>query len=222
MTKNATLNGAFAALAVIALFLSLTPAFAFADDEGQTNIITANEGVVTTSVVMAASTGGNTAFGGNSGAAGAGGNVNASEDGNIGGNGGTSGAGGAGGTITTGAVDMSMVVENMLNINDIEVWRGANTDDDVEGDDNITTANAGAATTLGVMAATTGDNFVDGGWSGDAGHAGNVNDSEDENLSGDGGSTGAGGAAGSVSTGAVTSFAGAVNLLNSNLIRVHR
>lgn len=222
MTKSATLNGVFALVAAAALVLSLAPAFALADDEGQTNIITANEGSAVTTVVMTASTGGNTALGGDSGNGGHGGSINDSEDGNVGGIGGWSGYGGAGGAITTGAIDMSFFVSNLLNTNEFDVTRGASEDGDVEGDDNITTANAASAVTTAVMDAATGDNYADGGFSGDAGDAGNVNASEDDNLSGDGGDTGAGGDGGFVETGPVSLYQDVVNLINSTLVRVLR
>jgi hypothetical protein len=224
MTKKTVFKGVTAAGSAAALLLSLAPAFALADDKGQTNVINANNGTSSTSLVIAASTGGNTALGGNSGNAANGGDVTASGNGNTGGMGGAAGMGGAGGTVTSGNATLRVSVDNRLNMNDVAVDRtaGVASYQDIKGDDNLTNDNVGVATFTGVVAATTGDNFVDGGFGGNGSFGGNVSDSGKNNTGGNGGTSGDAGAGGTVTSGAVSAVASIVTLINSNLVRVLR
>lgn len=218
----------------LAMLLPVAPAFAAVNSTSITLTVT-NRGSIVNNTQADAHTGQNLALGSLGGNGGNGGVV----DGGIGsennggataGNGGNGGNGGAGGLVQTGDASADAGSENGLNGTDAEVAFDCDC-----GDINSVTIvadvdNTRADPLTNVIAnntqarARTGQNLALGSAGGAGGTGGDVTTDGSENnggaSAGTGGTGGAGGLGGTIGTGNASSTSGAVNLLNTTLLRV--
>lgn len=219
-------------LAAAGLLLTATPALAAVNSSaiviGNSNSgnissdtnATANTGLN----VAGGSQGGNGDDGGDSGNANMGGSNGDATSGNAG-SGGSGGNGGAGGLVVTGNADADAGALNTLNNNStrLRVDGGLNSSALVAGNSNsgaiVEDTDATASSGLNAAAGSTGGNGDDGGDSGDATKTGDQGNAT-TGSGGAGGAGGAGGVGGEVRTGHSTSNAGAINVMNTNLIRI--
>lgn len=221
-----------AGLSALALFATATPAMA-AVNSSSINITNINSGQVTSDTNAVAntginfaggSTGGNGENGGNSGTATQNGNDGNATSGNAG-NGGNGGNGGAGGLVVTGEARADAGAINSANSNStrVRVDGGLNSSSlgatQVNGGAIDQDTNALASSGVNAADGSTGGNGDNGGNSGNVTKSGNTGNAT-SGSGGAGGHGGAGGEGGTVMTGASRSNAGAVNVLNTNFIRV--
>lgn len=223
-----------AALTALGMLATATPALA-AVNSSSLVISNSNSGQVT-SVTTAisntglnlagGSTGGNGSNGGNSGAATNDGDQGDATSGNAG-SGGNGGNGGAGGLVVTGDASADAGAINTANSNDtrVRVHGGLNSSAAVAAQANVGNiteiTTAGASTGLNAAQGSTGGSGDNGGNSGAANKAaGSANGNATSGSGGAGGHGGAGGVGGEVRTGASTTNSGAVNVLNTNFLRV--
>lgn len=221
-----------AALTALGMLATATPALA-AVNSSAIVIGNVNQGSVTSNTnavsntglnLAGGSTGGNGSNGGNSGAATKNGDNGNAESGNAG-SGGNGGNGGAGGLVVSGDASADAGAINTANSNStrVRIDSGLNSSAlvAVQGNDGTIdeTTNALASTGLNAAAGSQGGTGDNGGNSGAATQGGNQGDAT-TGTGGAGGHGGAGGIGGEVRTGASTSNAGAVNVLNTNFIRV--
>jgi len=233
MTKSITLNYTIAAAAAFVMVLATAaPAFAAVNSTAITLTVT-NRGSINNTTQADSHTGQNIALGSLGGLGGFGGAVMSSGDENNGGatagNGGNGGNGGAGGLVQTGDASSNAGSENGLNGTDAEVDLGScgcgdinsvTIDGNIDNDDDANVIN-----NLTQARARTGQNLALGSAGGNGGVGGVVDGgSGAENnggaTAGSGGSGGAGGLGGTIGTGNASSTSGAVNLLNTTLLRV--
>lgn len=215
----------------LAMFATAAPAFAAVNSSSITILVT-NRGTIDNTTSARSHTGDNTADGSTGGKGGAGGDVISGGSENNGGasagNGGNGGSGGPGGLVDTGDASADAATLNDLNNTDAEVALDCLCGDinsvtiDVEVDNDEILNNITNDTRA---RARSGDNDAHGSIGGDAGVGGKVDGgtgSENNGgaSAGTGGTGGAGGVGGTVFTGAASSTAGTVNLLNSTLLRV--
>jgi hypothetical protein len=226
-----------AAVTTLALLGFATPAFASVNSS-YIKIETSNSGSISNTTEAKADTGDNYAGGSYGGNGGSGGDVEAGKgDGNNGGatagDGGNGGNASAGGLVDTGDASADAGSINKLNTTDVKM--------DLDGEDinsskvKIETDNdegCGCNTISNTTRAKadSGDNTAKGSRGGKGGRGGDVEayggwwSSTDGNNggaeAGKGGTGGAGGIGGEVRTGAATSNAGAVNVLNTTMVRV--
>lgn len=221
----------FKKVAAVATSLAVfAPVVALADmNSSSMSIMSVNSGEVMSYTSSKATTGGNVAGGSRGGKGGSGGDVevNGSGDANNGGaaagNGGNGGNAGAGGWVETGDAMADAGSLTQVNTNDTEVDLGG-------GDMNSSNLGVAGVNEGGLMGMTkakadTGDNNARGSRGGRGGSGGEVEANTGSNNNGgaeagSGGSGGAGALGGTVATGASTSNAGSVSILNSNLVRV--
>ena len=215
-------------LPLIGLGLYAVPAMADIENSPVT-VKNTNTALVVNQVVVSANTGWNVANGGMAGNGGKGGSVKASDHDNVGGDGGNGGDAGMGGTIVTGDAQAAAAISNDVNRNDTEVGNcgcdGVSSSQDVNLQDSKTKVKNDNAAALenGVgVAVDTGNNLTNGGDAGMGGKGGSVKDSDHGNVGGMGGNAGMGGAGGSITTGMSMSVASLVNVLNTNITRIHR
>ncbi|MBP7770653.1 MAG: hypothetical protein KA066_01930 [Candidatus Pacebacteria bacterium] len=223
-----------AALTALGMLATATPAFAAVNSStliiGNANVgsIDSNTTAVSNTGLNLAggSEGGDGAIGGNSGGATNSGSNGDATSGNAG-SGGNGGNGGAGGLVQTGNASADAGVVNSANSNNtrVRVPGGINSSTAVvaqvnAGDiDEDTTALA--STGLNLADGSEGGNGNNGGTSGAANKAGGSdNGNATSGSGGAGGHGGAGGLGGTIGTGASTSKSGAVNVLNTNFLRV--
>jgi len=214
-----------------------TPAFA-AVNSSRITINVTNRGSIQNVTQADSHTGNNIALGSTGGSGGTGGDVTNSGGGNennggaSAGNGGNGGDGGAGGLIETGDATADAGSSNSLNGTDVEVALDCECPEDINSltieldvnndriaptqnhIDNFTDARS-----------RSGDNLADGSAGGNGGVGGVVDSgSGDENnggaSAGTGGEGGAAGFGGTIRTGAASSTSGALNLLNTTILRV--
>ena len=221
-----------AALTALGMLATATPAFA-AVNSSSLVISNSNSGDVTSNTTAVSntglnlaggSTGGNGSNGGNSCAATMGGNNGNADSGNAG-SGGNGGNGGNGGWVETGDAHANAAALNTANTNDtsVRVRGGLNSSSAVavqanDGDIDETTT-ALASTGLNAAVGSTGGTGDNGGNSGAANQNGNQGNAN-SGTGGAGGHGGAGGEGGTVKTGVSRSNSGAVNVLNTNFLRV--
>lgn len=221
-----------AALTALGMLATATPAFAAVNSSSLT-FVNSNSGSVTSNTnavsntglnLAGGSTGGNGSNGGNSGAANKSGDNGDANSGNAG-SGGNGGNASAGGLVTTGNATANAAAANTANTNEtrVRVAGGLNSSAAVavqanDGDISETT-NALASTGLNAAAGSEGGTGDNGGNSGTATNSGNQGDAN-TGTGGAGGHGGSGGLGGEVMSGASTSNAGAVNVLNTNFLRV--
>ena len=233
MTKSISLNYAIAASAAVAMVLmTAAPAFAAINSTSITLKIT-NRGSIDNVTQADSHTGQNPALGSQGGNGGNGGVVDGgtgseNNGGASAGNGGNGGNGGAGGLVQTGNATSDAGSENGLNGTDAEVDLGTCACGDInsvtiEG----TVDNADPANNIDNLTrsrARTGQNLALGSAGGTGGTGGAVVTNGSENnggaTAGNGGSGGAGGLGGTIGTGNASSTSGAINLLNTTLLRV--
>jgi len=221
-----------AALTALGMLATATPALAAVNSSSLT-FVNSNSGNVTSNTnavsntglnLAGGSTGGNGSNGGNSGAANKSGDNGDANSGNAG-SGGNGGNGGAGGLVTTGAATANAAAANTANTNEtrVRVQGGLNSSAAVAAQTNTgdidETTNALASTGLNAAVGSEGGSGDNGGNSGTATNSGNQGDAN-TGTGGAGGHGGAGGLGGEVRSGASTSNAGAINVLNTNFLRV--
>jgi hypothetical protein len=216
----------------MALSLYATPALASEwnwwnnDEEVNVNVTTSNSATVSNTVDVKSSTGGNDANGGTGSTAGDGGDVKGSDDYNQAGDGGNGGNGGDGGVIVTGDAYADALVANDLNYTRVKIDLCGCSEDDDNGDVNVTTSNSASVSNTLDVRAKTGYNTADGGDASEcgceAGDGGDVKYSDDHNHAGNGGNNGDAGWGGLISTGNATSYGTAFNTLNTTVVRIRR
>lgn len=211
---------------VLAMLISVTPVLAdgFPFDGYGSYVYNGNSAEVHNDVSVGANTGRNGVYGGNGGNGGHGGNVGWTHNNNTGGNGGNGGYGGNGGVIHTGSATAGAEVGNVVNTNDTVVYNygrcgecGGYGYGEVDNNNNADVHN-----NVNVYA-NTGNNIAAGGNGGNGNYGGNVGwrvDPHDNNTGGQGGSGGHGGNGGHIGTGSAHSYAGVVNVVNSNITRI--
>lgn len=216
---------------------------------GHTRISLHSAAVVMNEVTTAANTGGNTAGGSYAGNGGSGGDIDNTGgdqdvEGTATGNGGVGGNSGLGGAVQTGDALAVASLTNTVNSNVVRVGADCGCDGDLGrvrirthdfamlGNRLATAANSGDNTAEGSEAGTGGnggdiDNGAGGHGHGDVHKDGNNGGGDDDasqeiddSTTGSGAAGGSSDAGGSVLTGAATSRATVVNLVNSNRIRV--
>ena len=224
----------------LAMFATATPALAAINSSSITILVT-NRGSINNDTSARSHTGDNEAHGSTGGAGGNGGVVdggNGSENngGASAGNGGNGGNGGAGGLVQTGNATSDAGSENGLNGTDLEVELGCDCPDDINSlTIDVTVDNDREAPTQNHILndtrarARTGDNEAHGSTGGIGGTGGGVvvasstppsSENNGGASAGTGGAGGAGGLGGTIGTGNASSTSGAVNLLNTTLLRV--
>lgn len=198
-----------------AMLAGALPAFAAPND---ILIRTVNSAEVLNSVSATASTGSNTANGGSAASTLNGGNISDVNFGNEGGNGGTTVLGGLGGMIKTGDALATASVENTLNSTsaDVEATPWA------VGQIRVRTRNTVSLMNEAGAGAASGDNVATGAGATNNATGGNVDSSGSSNTGGNGGGHVEAGGGGFVGTGAATSHASIVNILNANMTRIRR
>lgn len=221
-----------AALTALGMLATATPALAAVNSSSLT-FVNSNSGSVTSNTnavsntglnFAAGSTGGNGAAGGNSGNATNSGDQGDANSGNAG-SGGSGGNADQGGMITTGEAVSNAAAANTANKNEtrVRVQGGLNSSAAAAIQTNTgdieETTNALASTGLNAAAGSTGGNGSTGGASGNANKSGDNGDSN-TGTGGAGGAGGTGGWGGTINTGASRSNSGAVNVLNTNFLRV--
>jgi hypothetical protein len=221
-----------AGLTTLGMLAVAAPAFASVNSSALI-ITNSNSGNVTSNTTAVSNTGLNFADGSQGGDGEEGGNsgnaTNSGNNGNAGsgngGNGGEGGAGGSGGLVHTGDAHADAGAANQANSNStrVRVAGGLNSSAAVAtqlntGNINDTTT-ALASTGLNAAAGSEGGDGDEGGNSGNATHSGDQGNSNTGN-GGKGGNGGAGGLGGTVRTGDSRSNSGAVNVLNTNFLRV--
>ena len=214
---------------IIATATGLAMAFsampAFANGEGwhwwSSNDITVdnyNKASVSNTVVTSASTGGNSADGGNAYNSVSGGSVYYSDDDNTAGNGRNKAVGGDGGFIYTGnAIATSLVVNDVNN-----TTTKIKADCGCKGDITVTNKNKAYVTNAVITDADSGDNTADGGKAKNRVSGGSVEWSSDDNIAGNDGNKAHGGNGGEVWTGNADSLASVVNVVNTTVTRIRR
>lgn len=217
--------------AALAMFATATPAFA-AVNSTRISITTTNRGTISNVTQADSHTGLNVALGSVGGSGGTGGAVDGgsgdeNNGGAMGGNGGNGGNGGAGGLVDTGDATSEAGSENSLNgteaevaldcdcgdINSVTIELDTDNEDLGNNIDNFTDARS-----------RSGENVADGSVGGNAGVGGAVTAAGSENnggaRAGTGGAGGSGGLGGTVFTGNASSTSGAINMLNTTILRV--
>jgi hypothetical protein len=219
------------------LLLSAVPALADVNSSF-IKIETSNTGSIENHTSAKSETGGNWAGGSRGGRGGSGGDVEVDGSGDynnggaVAGDGGTGGNSDIGGTVSTGNADAHATTENTLNDTfvDMDLYGEdvnsskikvltSNYSDNCECDDSNVIDNRTKAR------ARTGDNDADGSKGGKGGSGGDVEASTGDNNNGGseagwGGNGGSSSDGGWIETGAATSNASAVNVLNATLVRV--
>ena len=218
-----------AALTALGMLATATPALA-AVNSSSLVISNSNNGTVSSNTnavsntglnLAGGSTGGNGSNGGNSGAANMGGENGDANSGNAG----NGGNGGNGGWVETGDAHANAAAVNGANSNDtrVSVRGGLNSSSATVEQDNVgdieQDTNALASTGLNLAQGSEGGSGDNGGNSGTATKTGNQGDAN-TGTGGAGGHGGAGGEGGTVKTGVSRSNSGAVNVLNTNFLRV--
>ncbi len=184
---------------ILAFVLSASSASAFWGGHSRSSditITTSNSATVSNTVYTSASTGGNSANGGSATNSGKG-----------------SATGGNGGVIGTGEAVAGTSVENYVNSNETDVTKNCN----CKGDLSISTTNNSTYVTNSVETkAKTGYNSANGGSATNSGttHGG-------WHRHGSGGGSANAGHGGFISTGNAASATAIINVLNSNVTRVH-
>lgn len=240
MTTSINKTAAIAAAVTMVFGSLLVAAPAFADvNSSYIKIEISNNGTITNTTSAKASTGGNWAGGSEGGNGGSGGDVEAGKgDNNNGGatagDGGNGGDASAGGLVETGDANADAGSVNELNTNDVSVKTGYHSDMNssklkIELDNGCGCGSSSINNTTRAKARTGGNN-AEGSEGGKGGRGGDVEanggwfSSSDYNnggaTAGEGGNGGEGGLGGEVVTGEATSNSGAINVLNTNLVRV--
>ena len=233
MTKSITLNYTIVAVAAVAMVLAYAGIADAAVNSTKINIQTTNSGTITNVTQADSHTGQNFAWGSAGGDGGTGGDVlggggSENNGGASAGNGGNGGKGGAGGLVETGNATSDAGSENSLNGTDVDVAFDCDCGDINSVTLVIDTDNTSASNRIDnntQARARSGQNLALGSLGGNGGVGGVIDGSGgSENnggaSAGTGGSGGAGGLGGTIGTGAASSTSGAVNLLNTTIIRV--
>ncbi len=226
---------AVGSLAALTLMVLAQPADASGGRRGGSSDITINNDSsadVTNTVIVTASTGGNTANGGDGEDGGRGGDAigpsssrwghHGSSGSNTGGDGGNGGDGGTGGSIDTGDAAASAVITNDVNSTSNRVTSDCGCGSRHGSNDiNLDTRSRATLVNLADVLADTGLNTTNGGTADDGGRGGDAS-GRGTNTGGDAGNGGDGADGGSITTG--DSFAGAevVNVVGRTVNRVRR
>jgi hypothetical protein len=202
---------------------------------GKLNILLHSSAFVLNDTQTVANTGNNLAEGSYGGNGGNGGDIENEDgeqdvEGSTTGNGGVGGNGDLGGAVQTGEAQAVSSISNTANSN---VVRINSCDCNGIGKMSIRTRESAFIGNRALTGSNTGDNGALGSFGGEGGNGGDIengNDEEegaeeadqevDDSNTGSGGAGGLGSAGGSVLTGAATTRASIVNLVNSNRIRI--
>ena len=228
MTKTQTFSyRTVAVLAAFALIAAFAPALVRADDNNDDFVTNNNTAVVSTSVGVAATTGGNNANGSQAGHGGHGGSLSGSGDveQSSAGNGGNGGNAGHGGRVTSGNAMIDVAVGNFVNTVETEIDRTGDDSDDDENEVFVDNTNvAVVATQVGGLVAT-GDNNANGSAGGNGGNGGSLSGGSDDvegSGAGDGGHGGTAGDGGMVTSGDTEATIGVISIVNSIITRIMR
>ena len=179
--------------------LAILPLGAFAASWSSVTIVNENEADVANVVEVAAMTGGNTSMGGSA--------INTIDG--AGSQGDNSAMGGMGGEISTGDATIEVEITNAIGANETEIMPSTESSE-------ATVVNANSAALANVVAALT-DTGLNDGTAGDGVNALSASGSDSYS----GGNTAEGGMGGMISTGASSVGVSIVNLLGSNITRIH-
>lgn len=235
MTQTLTERAALAAASAGTIAMLAIAGPAFADLNSSTiTVSTENTGEISSHTSASASTGYNEAGGSRGGRGGSGGEIEANaSDGtaagnntnSIGGNGGDGGSSSDGGYVQTGDAMADAGVLNTLNSTDVGIGTDGNINSTTVA---VATSNSGGIADMTHARARTGGNDAHGSYAGSGGRGGDVEalggDTSGNNIGSGGGSGGSGGDAGiggTVLTGGSASSSGAINVLNTVLVRVN-
>jgi hypothetical protein len=231
MTKSITFNYSIAILTALAMVVAFVPALALAQDDNWDSTVVSNMNTasVISGSVAVSNTGGNYADGSYGGDGGNGGSIMAGDgevDDSHTGSAGMGGAAAAGGFVQTGNASAVATTDTDVNSSEIEVTGEVVFD----GDDNavelaVTNSNSAEVVAFSGALANTGRNESLGSYGGHGGNAGSISSSGDEvddSSTGNGGEGGAGGIGGEVVTGASSSSASTVSVINRTVLRVQR
>ena len=219
--ENIAMKKFIAGMSILALIAVASPASATWWDwnNSDINVNVTNGAYVKNDVDTTASTGGNSANGGDAGNTTYGGNVRHSDDRNTAGN--TSNANaGSGGTVVTGDAVATSNVGNDVNSNDVKIKVVCGCENNVD-DVNVNLNNGAKVKNYVDTKAKTGHNDANGGNAGNQTTGGNVRYSDDDNTAGNTSNANAG-SGGVVVTGWADAYSTVVNVVNSNVVRIRR